>query len=432
MDEASETETSEPPAPAGAAAGRSGDLLGAFDPAGRHNDEDSPVLRALRAVRTHLGMEVAYASEFVGDESVFRAVDAPGLEELVKVGDTRSLDDVYCRHILAGRLPELIADTSKIPLTASMPITDLVPIGSHISVPIQLSCGRTYGMFCALSPTPDPLLNERDLKTLRAFAELAAFEIERDLKRTEAFERSRAKITRILGGGGPDMVFQPIFALETSAPIGFEALARFPGAPRVSPDRWFQEAYEVGCGVALEMAAIRKALAALPRFPAYTYIAVNAAPETMLSDELMALLGTVPSERVLLEITEQQEARHPADLAERVAELQRMGFRVAVDDTGAGYAGLAQILRLKPNVIKLDRFLVQSIDSDPARRSLAAAIVQFARDVGAQIVAEGVETEAELILLKTLGAQNVQGYFLGRPVTMDKAVAIASGARAAA
>lgn len=81
------------------------------------------IQNALVAIRNHLGMEVAYFSEFVGGRTVFRRVDAPGLEHLIKPGDSQSLDDVYCNHILAGRLPELIPDTSLLPFARDMPIT---------------------------------------------------------------------------------------------------------------------------------------------------------------------------------------------------------------------------------------------------------------------------------------------------------------------
>jgi hypothetical protein len=89
---------------------------------------ESLVTRALQAVRAHLGLQVAYVSEFVGDETVFRQVDAPGLEHLIKPGDSRSLDDVYCRHILEGRLPELIPDTANEPYAMAMPITAMAPL----------------------------------------------------------------------------------------------------------------------------------------------------------------------------------------------------------------------------------------------------------------------------------------------------------------
>lgn len=110
--------------------------------------------RSLEAVRRHLGMDAAYLSEFVGEETVFREVDAPGLEALIKVGDAMPLEQVYCRHILAGRLPELIPDAGANSFAAGLPITANVPIGSHVSVPIRRADGDVYGMFCFLSAAP--------------------------------------------------------------------------------------------------------------------------------------------------------------------------------------------------------------------------------------------------------------------------------------
>jgi GAF domain-containing protein len=128
------------------------------------------VQRALAAIRAHLGMDVAYISQFVGDEMVLREVDAPGQETLVKVGDAHSLNDTYCRHILAGRIPELMPNTADHPLAASMPITGALPIGRHMSVPVRLADGSEYGMFCCLGFAPDESLHERDLNMMRAFA----------------------------------------------------------------------------------------------------------------------------------------------------------------------------------------------------------------------------------------------------------------------
>ena len=96
------------------------------------------IQRALQSVRTHLGMDVAYLSEFVGNESVFKAVDAPGLEAIIKPGDRRFARRCLLPNILDGRLPRLIPDTSEEPLALAMPITQAVPIGSHVSIPIYM------------------------------------------------------------------------------------------------------------------------------------------------------------------------------------------------------------------------------------------------------------------------------------------------------
>jgi EAL domain-containing protein (putative c-di-GMP-specific phosphodiesterase class I) len=107
-------------------------------------------------------------------------------------------------------------------------------------------------------------------------------------------------------------------------------------------------------------------------------------------------------------------------------------MRVAVDDAGAGYSTLRHILDLRPDVIKLDMSLTRDIDSDPARRALAAALISFAHQTGSHIVAEGVETRGELEQLRKLGAEMAQGYLLGRPASLADAVTAFGSWKAAA
>jgi len=261
--------------------------------------EESVVRRALQAVRSHLGLQVAYVSEFVGNETIFREVDAPGLEHLIQAGDSRSLDDVYCRHILEGRLPQLIPNTADFPLAMAMPITAAVPIGAHVSVPLRMADGALYGMFCCLGPVADPSLNARDLGMMRAFAELAAFEIDRDREASRAHREKAARIGAILDAGEIDMAYQPIWSLESKRPIGFECLSRFAASPLRTPDRWFAEAAEVGRGVELELLAIRRALAPLDTLPDDLYLAVNAASATVLSPLLAQALAGLPLDRIV-------------------------------------------------------------------------------------------------------------------------------------
>lgn len=395
------------------------DVIGPNGPAG-----DQVVQRALEAVRTHLGLQVAYVSEFVGNDTVFRHVDAPGLEHLIKPGDSKSLDDVYCRHILAGRLPELIADTADVPAAMAMPITHEVPIGTHVSVPLRMSNGEIYGMFCCLGPFADKSLNNRDLGMMRAFADLTAFEIEKGREAQRVHREKAARIEAVVERGEIAIVYQPIWSLAENRALGFESLSRFAAEPVRPPDQWFNEAAEVGRGVELELLAIRHALAAMTAFPEHIYVSVNAGAETVLSPLFAELLIGQPLTRIVLEITEHDCIDDFEALEAAVAPLRAGGLRLAVDDAGAGHSGLQQILKMRPDLIKLDRSLIEGIGDDPGRRALAAALTMFARETGSRLIAEGVETESELAMLRALGVDKIQGYLLGRPLALDAALAL--------
>jgi len=144
-------------------------------------------------------------------------------------------------------------------------------------------------------------------------------------------------------------------------------------------------------------------------------LAVNVSPLLLAAGAVSTLLQSVPPERVVVELTEHIAIQDYCALSQMVEQLRANGARLAVDDTGAGISSLAHILSLRPDIIKLDRFLVSGVDTDPARRALAVALVGFASEIGAGVVAEGIETEGELNTLRALGIVLGQGFFLGRP-----------------
>lgn len=392
-----------------------------------HEPAGDLISRALRAIRFHLGMEVAYVSEMVGGQSVFRHVDAPGLEDIVAVGDARALDDVYCRHILEGRLPELMPDTADVPLAAGMPITAAVPIGAHISVPLIMPDGRRYGMFCCLSRHPHNSLNERDLGLMRAVGDLVAHEIHLANERDRVEAAARRRVESVLDGGVIGIVYQPIWSVESGRPVGAEALARFPTDVHVSPDLWFREAADLGLGVQLEMAAIEQAFALFHRLPPDIYLTLNASPETIMSPDLRAFLEGERLDRIVIEVTEHASVANYDDLVASTVELRRRGMRIAVDDAGAGYASLSHILSLQPEIIKLDTDLTRGVQNDHARQALTTALVDFGRRTGARIIAEGVETAGEYEMLRSLGVRHVQGHHIGRPVSGDAFLRLLDG-----
>jgi EAL domain-containing protein (putative c-di-GMP-specific phosphodiesterase class I) len=263
------------------------------------------------------------------------------------------------------------------------------------------------------------------LAALAGCAALAAYEFRSRPDRTGMDRRHRAtvsaQINRLLATANLRIVFQPIISTETGSLVGAEALSRFesfnPADPPDPPDAVFAQAAAVGLGVELELLAIRAALLAAEALPDDLYISVNASPAAVLSPQLVdsLLVSRIPLHRVVLEITEHVSVPDYKVLASRTDELRTLGVRLAVDDAGAGFSSFRHILRLAPEYIKLDRTLIENISEDPARRALAAAVVLFAFEMGSAVVAEGVETLAELRMAQTLGIDAAQGFLLGRP-----------------
>jgi EAL domain-containing protein (putative c-di-GMP-specific phosphodiesterase class I) len=207
-------------------------------------------------------------------------------------------------------------------------------------------------------------------------------------------------------------VFQPVVQLLTRKVVGFEALTRFHDGMR--PDHRFAEAHAAGMGVRLETACLWEQLEAASALAPGTWLSLNVSPA--LATAVVPLISALEraDRDVILEITEHVEiADYRALLA--ALDLVRGRARLAVDDAGAGYAGLRHILEIRPQFVKLDISLVRSVDTDPARQAMVAGMAHFALNAGCELIAEGIETEGELDELVRLGVPLGQGYLFGRP-----------------
>lgn len=376
---------------------------------------DAAIERVLAAVRGHLGLEIAFVSRYVdGGERELTHVSTD-LPLPMGAGFREPVEQSYCWHILEGRLPELIQDPADHPFTKGLAITDFLPVGCHLNVPLRLSDGRVWGSFCALGRVPDRTLGERDLNVVRAFASLAAERIEASMAAEMALAEVRAQIEDMLDGHAITIFHQPIHDLSTGEPVGVECLARFPNTTRRGPDVWFEDAERVGLGVELEMAAVRAALETLGHLPPGKYAAINVSPATILSGALDQALVGVDTGRLIIEVTEHQQVADFAVLARKLVALKDK-VRIAIDDVGTGYSGLRHIVDLKPDILKMDMSLTRDIHRDPARRALTGALVQLARDIGCKLVAEGIETAEERDTMAQLGVDLGQGYLFARPL----------------
>ncbi|MFZ2493993.1 MAG: EAL domain-containing protein [Thermoanaerobaculia bacterium] len=237
-----------------------------------------------------------------------------------------------------------------------------------------------------------------------------------------------SELAELLRRGFYSIAFQPIFRMAENAVFGFEALLRGPaGTPLAQPSRVFHSTsidrdlmHEIDTACILAAVRSGRVLAANHK------LFVNVHGETLfrfsqrMADllDLLDLLGMEP-DQVVLEISETTDKAHVRSIARSLKTLRRRGMKVALDDVGARYAWLHHMLWLEPEYLKIDKVFVSKIHLSQKKRRLVGAIADMARTMGAHVVVEGIEQEAERAVIKELGIEFGQGFLLGRPLAVQ-------------
>ena len=233
----------------------------------------------------------------------------------------------------------------------------------------------------------------------------------------------------MLNGGGLRPVFQPVIDLRNGEVLAFEGLTRLPeGAPFRDPGVLFEAAEAAGRTYELDLACITSILNGARTIDRRIGLSLNLSPRTLETPEFapepfvarLSMAGWEP-QRIIIELTE-RDAVQDIDRLRRVLDrLRATGLRIAADDVGAGNAGLRLLSQIHFDIVKLDLALVQ----DGARRGTSLDVVRSIADLaarwGAMVIAEGLETPAQLRLIRSLPIAAAQGYLLGRPATVPDA-----------
>jgi EAL domain-containing protein (putative c-di-GMP-specific phosphodiesterase class I)/AmiR/NasT family two-component response regulator len=233
-----------------------------------------------------------------------------------------------------------------------------------------------------------------------------------------------ARIEGVLRDKTLTQVYQPIKDLKTGATIGHEALSRFPDPSLGSPARWFADASDVGLGVDLEWLAATKAVAYFDTAPSNMFLTVNMSSATVMHLVKNELCPPALWPRIVIELTEQVPVEDYPALERALAPLRAQGARLSADDLGSGYGGFRHLLRLQPDIIKLDISLISGIHRNHEQQALTRALLAFAYEVGAEVIAEGIEEPAERDTLRDLGVPWGQGYLIGHPAPLRPAWAV--------
>lgn len=232
----------------------------------------------------------------------------------------------------------------------------------------------------------------------------------------------RRGLSALLEDGRIVAAVQPIVRLYDRTIIGYEALARFPPTEHfTTPDELFGAAASLDLRSAVDIACVRAALREAPNLGDIDLF-VNVLTRTLMDGRGMRALHTAVAEAgldpksIVFEFSERDPVPDLEHLQRIAADLRSHGYRIAVDDAGAGHASMRVIAELHPEFIKVDRSLIHAVDTDRARRALVVSLLSFGGHIGARLIAEGIETKPEEEVLQSLGVQFGQGWHLGRPV----------------
>jgi len=256
--------------------------------------------------------------------------------------------------------------------------------------------------------------------TLVEFADAAALALGPSLAKRDQDSTNRRAIDEILERHMFHPVFQAVRRLSDGRIVGYEALTRFDST--LTTTEVFSDARTTGRMRDLEIASLQAALDAAIALPPDCWLSVNSSPNLLVEPDTLARILAPVQRDLVVELSEHDAIEDYAPIAAAFARLGP-GRRLAVDDAGSGFASLRHILEVRPHFVKLDIGLIQGLAADMARTALIAGFVRFATDAGFELIAEGIETDADRRALRRLGVGLGQGFLLGRPLPVRDAIA---------
>ncbi len=377
----------------------------------QRSEADRQIGELLRTAKDALHLSVAFLTRMDGITQYLEVVES-SVPFLFREGVTQRQDTTFCQAILDKKLPPVIPDVRTFPEAMKLPAARIPRIRSYVSVPVVLSDGAMYGTFCAAGLTSDKELTKRDQALMQVLAHAASVVIEPGVRERARDREIRSRLDPVVASGGPVVVLQAIVDMRTGHRLGAEALSRFPSAWHKPPDVCFGEAHSVGLGDQLELLALERAAQHLSRISGY--LSMNVSPGTLLKPECARLLGRLPLERIVLELSEHDAVDDYDALSAVLGPLRARGMQLAIDDVGAGFSSLRHIVLTSPDVLKVDRSIISGVSTDPVLTTLVRSLVTFAHDCDARVVAEGIETAADAATLRALDVDFGQGWHYGR------------------
>jgi len=368
-------------------------------------NEDGFIQQILDSIRHHMNMDVAFIARFTEHDRLieFTATEETNADPAIKPNDSSPKDETYCQKIVSGEMPGIIPDTSTNRITRTLPVTK--------------SLNSCY------NHSPNDGLKESHSAFLNMMADFIGHIFKKRLGDAVLQNEAREQVEEVLADQKVSIAYQEIKSSQESSLRHFEALARFNTTPYLPPNEWLDKAELVGLSDTVELLIIKQILNELPVLKERVgecCVSINTTPALITSGALVELLADASPKNIIIEVTEHSEIDDYTLFADALMPLVQRGFKIAIDDVGAGFSSLRHILEINASIIKLDMSLVSNIHQDNKKQSLVAALVAFAQMSDLRIIAEGVETEGEYNQLKQLGIEYFQGFYFSRPSALSQ------------
>ena len=347
---------------------------------------------------------------------------------------------VHCHHLVFAHrvfVIGVVTEARDVILTGKSAMTTLAAINQPLHINRAVARQFQPEPIAAVGIEVFDLVHQRDRRYVAGVVRCAhvvffdhdsaigqGFHVAVQRAQTEATDVGRQKLgaqlrvlDRCITRQAFQMVYQPIVQVDGHGIVAHEALVRCPEKELRNPHILFNVAEQGQRMWPLSRLLRKIAIGSVAKMEEGTFLFLNLHPLDFDDPDLYAPGGPVASwaSRIVLEVTERAAILDLDRFRGQVKQLREYGLRIAIDDLGSGYSALGLVADLAPDYIKLDMTLVRDIDTSPVRQNLLRNMVSFARDLGARVVAEGVETREELATVRELGCHFVQGYYLARP-----------------
>jgi EAL domain-containing protein (putative c-di-GMP-specific phosphodiesterase class I)/AmiR/NasT family two-component response regulator len=387
-----------------------------------------------RQLECYAGMSVLVLDDSLADvDFLQQMLVRHGLERVYAETDARKVPRLLSKYkpdlvLLGLRTPpgdgfDALAQIRKFAAGGYLPVMVLSADTSAASRNRALVEGAQDFLTKPVDPTEVVLRIANLLETRQLYATMRYLTTVQTLPGGEHAE-ALARINRVLRDKSITQVYQPIKDLKTGLTVGHEALSRFPDTTYGGPARWFADASDVGLGVELEWLAATKAMPYFDTALPDMFLTVNMSPATVMHLVKNELCPAELWPRIVIELTEQVPVEDYPALERALAPVRARGARLSADDLGSGYGGFRHLIRLQPDIIKLDISLISGINRNHEQQALTRALLAFAYEVGAEVIAEGIEEPAERDTLRDLGVPWGQGYLIGHPAPLRPAWAV--------